>query len=177
MTNPSTEARAEFCGVQGTPSYAIDGKMDGGGGGRAEAESYYDKLNAQIEKRLEEEADARIMLKAWFEHGVVNVKVTVDDVKSDASELRLQVALVEKELSYSGQNNIRFHPMVVRSLGGEEHLGFPIDTSGEMTIDQSFDLEAVTQETVQHLADFEKERDMTFTQPSRNNQVLYALWK
>ena len=164
MTNPSTLARAEFCSVQGTPSYAIDGQMESGGGLRNEAKSYYEKLIAKIENSLEEPAKARIILNAFYQDGMVKAKVTVDEVVHESSELRLQVALVEDELSYSGQNNQRFHPMVVRSLGGEKHLGFIIDPSEKTTIEQSFDLEKITKELEQHLSGLEKERDMTFTQ-------------
>lgn len=164
MTNPSTLARAEFCSVRGTPSYAIDGQMASGGGGRDEAVSDYETLNTQIEEKLEEEANARINLSASLKDGVISVQATVDAVTSGASELRLQIALVENELTYSGQNNLRFHPMVVRSMGGDKHLGFVIDKSGETTIEQTFNIEAVTNELKQHLADYEVEHEMTFTQ-------------
>lgn len=163
MTNPSTLARAEFCGARSTPSYAIDGNMAVGGGGRDRAVSYYNKLNAQIEKRLEEPAEARLRLNAFYGKGTVNAKVTVDSVKGEYSELRLQIALVEEELTHSGQNNMRFHPMVVRSLGGEGHSGFAIDPTGRTTIEHSFDLARITEELKSHLEDFEKEREMTFT--------------
>lgn len=164
MTNPSTEIRAEFCGALGTPSYAIDGKMNSGGGDRDETKSYYKKLNTQIENKLEESAEARILIDASYERGLVYTKVTVDEVRGEDRELRLQIALVEKEMSYSGQNNIRFHPMVVRSLGGEDHSGFPIDGLKKNLIEHTFDLEKITWELKTHLDDFEKEREITFAQ-------------
>ena len=40
----------------------------------------------------------------------------MSNVKSKSDKLRLQIALVEDAVSYSGENGNRFHEMVVRSL-------------------------------------------------------------
>ncbi|MFC1495394.1 hypothetical protein ACFL6W_08945 [Thermodesulfobacteriota bacterium] len=164
MTNPSTLARAEACGVRGTPSYAIDGAMTSGGGGREKADHYYNKLNSMIEARLVEPARARIQLDTSCKDGIVNTKVTVDNVTGESSELRLQIALVEEELSYSGQSVLRFHPMVVRSLGGEGNRGFVIDPSKKTITEHSFNLKEITEGLETHLDETEKERKMKLTQ-------------
>ena len=164
MTNPSTLARAESLKVLVTPSYAIDGNIASGGGSREESVPYYTRLNSQIEERLVAPAEARILLDAFQANGKVNTKVTVDRISGNSSELRLQIALIEDELSYSGQNNLRFHPMTVRSLGGEGHLGFVIDPSKKTTVEHSFDLDKITEELKAHLDNIEKEREITFIQ-------------
>ncbi len=162
MTNPSTEARAKFYQTFSTPSYAIDGKMDSGGGGREETKAFYDKLNAQIEQKLGVPAEARLSLSAHSEGRRIRVKVTVDKVTVKSSDLKLQFALVEDLVNYGGENGSRFHPMVVRSLGGEKAGGFSINPSKATTIEQVFDIEKVTEELKASLMKFEKERKMTF---------------
>jgi hypothetical protein len=46
----------------------------------------------------------------------VNVKATVSSGADKSDKLRLQIALVEDQVHYSGENGLRFHEMVVRSL-------------------------------------------------------------
>jgi hypothetical protein len=193
MTNPSTEARAEFYQAFSTPSYAIDGKMAGGGGGRDENKAFYDALNAQIEQRLEAPAEARLSLHASRKGHLIRVQVTVDKVTGKSSDLNLQIALVENQLTYSGENGQRLHPMVVRSLGGEKAKGFPVDRTKTTVVEQTFDIEKITGELKKFLEDFEKERKITlkpyqrkyeinernlsiaaFVQDTKNKQMLQA---
>jgi len=164
MANPSTEARAKACEVSGTPSYAIDGKQDSGGSSRDETQSFYDKLNALIRERLEVPAGASLTLDANLAEGVVTVKAKVDDVKSDASELKLQIALVEDSLTYTGQNGVRFHPMVVRSMGGEGAEGWRIDKAKPTTIEFRFDLGKISSELKAHLEQVESKYNTTLYQ-------------
>jgi hypothetical protein len=117
MVNPSTLERQRFYGVRSTPSYFIDGDSDGGGGGAYLAQSIYDgKVEPVVEKHLAEAPQAAIRLRATQSGPTVSVKASVSDVKSQSSKLRLQIALVEDMVSYSGENGNRFHEMVVRSL-------------------------------------------------------------
>jgi hypothetical protein len=92
------------------------------------------------------------------------VKAEVDKVKSKSPDLKLQVALVEEHLTYSGENGIRFHPMVVRSLGGAQAEGFTIDPSKATSVEHTFDLAKITEELKAHLDDFETKRKITFSQ-------------
>jgi hypothetical protein len=193
MTNKSTEARAKFYRSDGTPSCAIDGKLASGGGSRDEAKTYHDKLNTQIEKDLNKSAGARILLTAFRDGHVIKVKLTVDNVTSESSDLQLQIALVEDRLTYSGENGTRLHPMVARSLAGKDSEGFAIDrlktTNGEYT----FNVEDMAKELKGLLDDFEKERKITskpyqkkdkidenhlsvaaFVQDTKSKQVLQA---
>jgi hypothetical protein len=164
MANPSTLARAKSLGVTGTPSFAIDGKKEVGGAGRDETKSYYDKLNALVEQRLQEPAQARLSLNASLQDGVVKVRAGVAGVKSASSDLRVHIALVEEHLSYSGQNGVRFHPMVVRSLAGKDAAGFAVNGSKRVTVEHVFDLAKIAAESKTHLEAMEKEYDTTIYQ-------------
>jgi len=162
MTNPSTEARAKYCNAQSTPTYAIDGEMTIGGGAREDAKEFYDKLDLRISKRLEKPAEAQLSLKASREGRQVKVKATVDKMVSKSPDLMLQIALVEDSLSYSGENGVRFHPMVVRSLGGTKAEGFAIDPSKKNTIEHTFDVGKIARELKAYLEDYEKEHKGSF---------------
>ena len=163
MANPSTEARAKFCDAQGTPTYAIDGEKATGGAARDEAKEFYDKLDAQIAKRLDKSAEARLSLEASLKGRLIKVKASVDEPASKSPDLMLQIALVEDGLSYSGENGVRFHPMVVRSLAGEKAEGFAIDPLKATTaIEHTFDVGKITRELKSYLEDYEKEHKQAF---------------
>jgi hypothetical protein len=83
-------------------------------------------------------------------------------MKSDSSNLNLQIALVEDHLIYSGQNGVRFHPMVVRSLAGKDAAGFEIGRQKTTVVDHAFDLGKIATELKAHLENYEKERKVTF---------------
>ena len=159
MTNPSTQTRAKYYNVRGVPSFAIDGDSSNSGGGpRNGAYEVYDRLSPIIEKQLEAAAGADIKLHADLAGAVVKVTANVANVKPESAELRLQLALVEDGLRFNGENGIRFHPMVVRSLAGENAGGFALDRSKLSPIEWKFDLKAIAEELKKHLDDFEKSR-------------------
>jgi hypothetical protein len=117
MTNPSTLERQKFYGVRSTPSYFIDGESGGGGGSAEMAGSIYEgKVESGIEKHLVVAPEAAIKLRATPSGSNVTVKASVSNVKSRSDKLRLQVVLVEDLVRYSGENGLRFHEMVVRSV-------------------------------------------------------------
>jgi len=157
MTNPSTEARAKYYAVNGVPSYAIDGEKNSGGGSREMTRDFYNRTAPTIEKRLTVAPDARLTLDATGNTAAVKVKATVDEVKR-GSKIKLQVALVEEVLRFSGENGVRFHPMVVRSLAGPDAAGFPVDASKPTAVEVTFDLAKITQELKTHLDEFEAKR-------------------
>lgn len=162
MTNPSTQTRAQFYEIKGTPSYGFDGKIVTGGGSKEETQRFYDDMKRQIEAGLQKPAAARLDLSAAIKGPLVTVKAAVDDVKAKSSDLTLHIALLEHHITYSGQSGTRFHPMVVRSLGGEKSGGFKISASGKSNVEQIFDLQKISAELKSHLDDFEKERKITF---------------
>jgi hypothetical protein len=160
MTNPSTEARADFYQAKATPTFAIDGQLGVGGGSRDETQEYYDKLNSQVEERLGKPAEARLLVNASLKGEKVDAKASVDGIKNRSPDLRLQIALVEGQLSYSGEGGLRFHPMVVRSLGRKAG-GFALNPSGPTKVSMLF-IFLKYPEIKRHLEDMEKDRKMTF---------------
>ena len=171
MTNPSTEARAKYYAVSGVPSYAIDGEKNSGGGSREMTKEFYNRTTPTIEKRLTTAPDARIALHATSDSAVVKVKATVDQVKA-GSKVKLQVALVEESLRYSGENGVRFHPMVVRSLGGPDAGGFVVDAAKPTSVEVTFDLAKITAELKTHLDEFEaKRKDDKFQFAQKKHEI------
>jgi tetratricopeptide (TPR) repeat protein len=80
---------------------------------------------------------------------------------ADAAEPQLVVnfALVEDEIRYSGENGIRFHRMVVRSLAKPADSGFPVTAGGNFSLDASFDLAAISGALRNYLDDYEQHND------------------
>ena len=159
MTNPDTQGRyAAYGALLGTPTLAIDGKITTGGGARERTKEIYDGakgFNQDIEKDLELPAEASINLATSISQGVVKASAAVDKVRSESRDLKLQIALVEKEVEYGGENGIRFHSMVVRAMGGPKAGGFPLDPGQPASFDEAFDIARVSTALKAHLDDYE----------------------
>jgi tetratricopeptide (TPR) repeat protein len=156
MANAATQNRATFYRVRGVPSYMIDGQAGGGGGSRESTEAIYNRFNPGIEKRLEVPGRADIKLETALDGGVVKVRATVAKVESQSPSLKLNLALVEKSLRYGGENGVRFHPMVVRGMGGPDASGFPLLGAQPATFEQAFDLAQLTGELKDQLDEYER---------------------
>jgi hypothetical protein len=85
----------------------------------------------------------------------VKVRAAVEPVKTAGPDLKLQIALVEEEVRYSGENGIRFHTMVVRSLAGPQAGGLALDASQASTVEHQFDLDKISAQLKEHLDDYE----------------------
>lgn len=147
MTTGETQAVMKAYEVGGVPTFFIDGKRASGGGGRDYAKSVYERFNKDIEKGLETPAEAHITVGASATGNTVNVNARVDGVKSESKDLKVQIALVEKDLRYNGENGIRFHPMVVRAIRS-------FDLAGE-NYRHSFDVAEISKAIKDHLDDYE----------------------
>lgn len=183
MTNRATLARQSFYGVRGVPTYYIDGEGSSGGGAADNAQSIFDrKIEPVVQKRLPVAPGARIDLRATSRGQSIAVRASVSNVRSKSDKLRLQVALVEEEVRYNGENGERFHSMVVRSLAGlppgpppaEKPAGEAAATPAEKapvatgfalrpgrggTFEHTFDLAAIAADAKAHLEEFEKNRE------------------
>jgi len=165
MTNPSTVARKEFYGVPGTPTWFIDGGSQHVGGGAATgAEKLFkDTLQSVVDKRLDVKPAADITLKAAMIGDKVEVGAKVAKAGKAAKagkpdqKLRLQVALVEEMVHYTGENGVRFHPMVVRSLASTEKntLGFPVAPGKGAKVAYTFDITKAVADARAHLDEME----------------------
>ncbi len=74
-----------------------------------------------------------------------------------AKQMKVQIALVEERVRYTGENGVRFHPMVVRSLARQDKdtQGFVLKPGQSLTVRHTFDLDKVVAEAKAHLDDFE----------------------
>jgi tetratricopeptide (TPR) repeat protein len=170
ITNPAAIARAKFYGATTTPTYIVNGtdKQTGGGVNRKEAGVFLAKLTPKIDSHLERESEAELRLSASMENGIVKTNADFANVKGDYSGLKLHITLVEHEISYMGENGVRFHPMVVREIGGENRSGFDLkDKSGRIA--WKFDVAKVTADLKSYLDKYEtdqrkEDKDFAFTE-------------
>lgn len=154
LTNNDSKARWEWQNGRGVPTYVIDGKMDGGGGPRTQAEKVFDKIDGLISPELEKPASARLVLTGMREGRLVRVTAEVDGVRAGAKDAVLEIALVEKSIHYGGENGIRVHPVVVRSL-----ITHRLNATGLETVGDTFDVDEVQRELKAHLDAFEASDD------------------
>jgi hypothetical protein len=156
MVNPSALSRARYYGVEMTPSFAIDGERDRRGGAlREKAGLVYDRIRPVVDKRLETPAQAEIKLEAVLDGEYVKVRVSVDRVSAESKSPKLRLVLVENELRYSGENLVRIHPMVVRSLSG----ALAVKSSAATTVEYTFNLDKIGAELKAYLNDYELNGD------------------
>ncbi|HUB78160.1 MAG TPA: Omp28-related outer membrane protein [Bryobacteraceae bacterium] len=156
MANSDTAARLKYYDVRGVPTYFIDGgSVKFNGAGREETKSVWEHIQQPIEKELESPAEAKIAVNASAAGNSVKVAASIDGVKSQSKDLKVQVVLLEKELTYSGENGIRFHPMVVRAMGGKDDDGFAFDPTAPAPVEQTFDLDKISAGLKTQLDDYE----------------------
>ncbi|MEP7269924.1 MAG: Omp28-related outer membrane protein, partial [Acidobacteriota bacterium] len=157
LSNQSAQARAKYYGANGAPTIYLDGERNKPGEGlKTEAESVFRNLDASIGTRLEAPARARIKIDATLEGKSLKVIATVDGIQAPPSDLKVQLALVEEQVSYSGENGLRFHPMVVRNMGGPtaDAYGFPIAGTQTEKVEHVFDLEQITAANLKYYDDY-----------------------
>ena len=179
MVNPATLKRQEFYGVRSSPSYFFDGDSDGGGGSAENAKSIFEsKVDPAIEKHLAEKPGVRIRLQASSTGPTVKVKAAVSKVTSTSDKLRLQIALAEEMVTYSGENGERFHPMVVRSLAldAKSGQGFALEPGRGGSFEYTFDVAKAVADAKAHLDNFETvERKGGYTFRQKKHEVTGGL--
>src|SRR5262245_27535961 len=173
MTNPASLARAKVYGVGSVPSYVLDGKLSGGGGPREGTQSFFDRVNPDVEKQLEMASGADLKLDVALDGLTVKAKAAVSNIKNESDKLKLQIVLAEDKLRHMGENGVRFHPMVVRSLAGPEYGGFAITAKDGQSFEWSFDINAIAAEAKKHLDEYEKSghRGEPFTFSEKKDQI------
>ena len=163
MTNKWTVERQNYYGtdvVGGTPTSIIDGTdVVGGGGGASVGKGRFGQYSWSIERHLTTPPRLSIDLQGHLSGngGSVNVSVEVGDSELVGNEnLRLRIALAEKELHYEGGNGVAEHRMVVRTfIGG--HDGFELRPNGKARVRESLDLTDLQETLLDYLNEFESE--------------------
>lgn len=118
LTNADSEKRAEYYGIEGTPSLFVDGKEGPAMGGfKQHGKDRYDLARKAINKALEADAAAKLQLTAQGKGGKIAVKAEAGGVKGEG-DVRLRLVLVEDVVRYLGGNRQRLHHHVVRGFPG-----------------------------------------------------------
>jgi len=156
MTNPAAIARSKYYKAASTPTYFINGtdRNSGGGINRKQTQNFYDKIISKVDTELHKNNEADLNLSALMENETVKANVKYDGIKGDSNDLKLNIALVEHELSYMGENGIRFHQMVVRELGGDKREGFSLKNANG-NLEWQFDLKKISDELKIYLDKYE----------------------
>lgn len=149
MTTSGSAGRKIYYEVKGVPTVNVDGALAKlGGGGRENTASVYADYIKAIDKALETPPGAKLSVAAELRGDKIDVKAMVSDIDPSAKALTLHVVLAERKLRFSGENGIRFHEMVVRSMAGKDGAGIPValntsDPSSKLTESHTFDIGAI----------------------------------
>jgi thiol-disulfide isomerase/thioredoxin len=176
MSNPDTVARYKYYTPQGVPTYRVDGApvlcvedgnpVECSGDNRDGAKDIYGHLQLAVDRELIAAADTQLKVQASVAGDSVKVTAAVSGIRGDFKDVRVQVLLLEKELRYSGENGVRFHPMVVRAMGGEKDDGFVWTSGAAASFEQTFDLEKIGNGLKTYLDEYE-------AHPTRGNPFKF----
>jgi len=143
LANPVTDERGKYYSTGGsTPHVFLDGKtLDLSQGLQSHAQESADELFAAVDKELVGTADAHVEVDAVRHGNTIEVTARVR-APAGGNRRKLHVDLIEKELSYSGENGLHFQPMVVRATArqGTAGSGFEIPADGSLAVHYTFDL-------------------------------------
>jgi tetratricopeptide (TPR) repeat protein len=168
LSNHSAENRLKYYDVNSAPTAFLDGtKFNNPAAPRtvelatSKTQIVHDALASHIGVRLTTPEMARLDVKTVREGQNVKVRVNADRIKETFTDVTLHLVLVEEEVSYSGENGLRFHPMVVRNLARKtpaENYGFAIDPSKLNTIEYVFNTEKIVQANLLYYDQYPVER-------------------
>lgn len=174
LTNSDTNARAEYYGVQSTPTTLFNGEARAQGGGPVNAsKSKYDQYREIIDGELAGQKKASIELDARRSGDEIRIKASAkaqaaaepakDEAKKDGAKKdngekspkpKLRLVLVEEMVRFPGGNGLRFHHHVVRALpGGAEGKDL---ANGQCETEQTVKVSDVRKEIERYLSDFQK---------------------
>ncbi len=121
LTSAESMDRAEHYGekITGAPTFFLNGKPVGrGGGAAAAAKGKYGEYREAIDGELEKAATAKIALTATKDDKGYAIKAAVSDLEKPGEKVMLRFALVEERVRYTGGNGVRYHQQVVRAMPG-----------------------------------------------------------
>ena len=157
MVVSAGRARAASYKLGGIPAHFVDGAgKDDGWGDTDRSPEVYRRFTTDIDAALEVPAQAKLAATASTDGRSVRARITVSAVPPEAAA-RLHVVLAERQLRFSGENGIRFHPMVVRAVAGENANGVPVPAP-DTAIEHTFEFAAIQEDVRKSLADNIAER-------------------
>lgn len=165
LTNAYSEARQQYYGnsVQGTPTILFDGKaLDSGGGPFEGGQDKYAEYSGSIDALLNEPAQAQLQVSAVRKGDKINITAEASGVAKPGDNVRLRLALVEREVDYKGGNRIPSYHHVVRDLpGGAAGLALK-EKTGKQTV--TVDVSELRKNLEKYLDEFAKETPFPSTQ-------------
>jgi tetratricopeptide (TPR) repeat protein len=174
LGNYSADSRVKYYGIQGAPTIIFDGKKSdkegdyyGSDGEANEIQEIAKGLNDDLRAELEVPAEAKISLNAKRNGQNVSVKINTDQINNVSDDVSLQIALVENEVTYSGENGLRFQMMVVRALAGDNtkrEFGFKVDPTKSIKFDYIFDINKIVEQNASYYDTFAVEKTAEFKQ-------------
>ncbi|MFN2531238.1 MAG: hypothetical protein ABR555_08075 [Pyrinomonadaceae bacterium] len=173
LGNRSSDARVSYYDVHGAPTTLVDGvkfnSADDDSRSKSEAvnvaQRVYGEINSTINAELRTAPKGEIKLDAKRVGDTVEVNLTARPFEGVSADVSLQLALIENEVHYSGENGLRFHLMVVRNLArqaGSENYGFNIDPNRANKIDYVFDIKDIIAQNLRYYTDYPAERRKEF---------------
>jgi thiol-disulfide isomerase/thioredoxin len=167
MTTAASVARKDYYKeyVLGVPTFIVDGALARlGGGPRDNAGITYGNYAQVIDAAMNSAPGATLAIKTKDKDGTVSVTTSISNLAApykDAKGLTLHVVLAEQELRFTGENGMRFHPLVVRAMAGGGTPGLPVtlDASGKLSLEATFDLSKIPADVTSSLdAEIKKRR-------------------
>ena len=156
LSNPATQERAQFYRTGGsTPHLFLDGKEAGVVADRSNLTAVFAAFSQMLDAHLFAAENADLAVTASRSGSQVTVVVSGNVPQAGLNHL--QIALVEKEVSYSGENGLRFQPMVVRAMANQtkDSSGFPVTASGKIDVNFVFDLDAITAANLRYYDEYD----------------------
>ncbi|HEY3927987.1 MAG TPA: hypothetical protein VGL89_06420 [Candidatus Koribacter sp.] len=155
LSNKTVGLREDFYQThRSAPHTFIDGQEIQAEGESEKTKEIDAKLMGIVDKNLDAAPAAQLHVDATRNGNQVHVKVTGTSEKLPKTA-RLQIMLVEKEVDYSGENGLRYHPMVVRAGANrtDDNTGYPV-TASTISQDSDFDLDQVTADNLKWYDDY-----------------------
>ena len=175
LGNRSSDARVKYYDVHGAPSTFVDGSkfVTDNDDSRSKSEAVntaqrvYGELDSKIKADLKTPSQGQIKLDTQRVGDNVEVSVSTGPLKDVSSDVTLQLALVENEVHYSGENGLRFHVMVVRNLArpaGTQSYGFKVDPSQANKFAYAFDIKDIIAQNLRYYTEYPEERRKEFAE-------------
>jgi len=160
MMNHATRLRAQYYGVNSTPTAFFDGaKKISGGGVRAVAEGKYRQFSEEIKALVSGAPAVKLGVQASLKGDSVVVEFKADKTGPGAD---FNLALVQSEEKYRGGNGVVFHKMVVREF-------ITLDEAALQAGSFAISLPGSEAAAVERVSNYEQEASFTF--PEKHSRI------
>lgn len=161
LANSQGAERFKLYRGDATPLFILNGRrFEGVGGGLTVSTEVVRQVRTVIDPLLQATTPWTIELNAQAQGNTVELYAKAKAKEAAPESLRLQLALVERQIPLLARNGIRIHEMVVRSLPGGAAGIAPRD--GSFTFQQKVDLAALRKTLLSGLAKAELEEQKEF---------------